>query len=74
MYTFFGALPASSKFGEARAMDVYTVFESVGSTVGPVAYGFLLSFGSGLGLSIFGIGMLAFLGGYTLIFKKSKSR
>jgi MFS family permease len=74
MYTFFGALPASSKFGEARAMEVYTVFESVGSTAGPVAYGFLLSLGSGLGLSIFGIGMLAFMGGYTLILKKSKNR
>ncbi|MBP5304448.1 MAG: MFS transporter, partial [Lachnospiraceae bacterium] len=74
MYTFFGALPASSKFGEARSMEVYTVFESMGSTVGPVAYGFLLSLGSGLGLSIFGIGMLAFMGGYALILNKSKSR
>ncbi|MBR6396138.1 MAG: MFS transporter [Lachnospiraceae bacterium] len=74
MYTFFGSLPASVKFGEARSMEVYTVFESIGSTAGPVVYGFLLSLGPALGLSIFGIGMIAFTGGYSLILRLNKKR
>ena len=71
MYTFFGELPASVRFGEARSMEVYTVFESIGSTAGPVAYGILLSFGNQLGLSVFGGGMIAFTAIYALIMKRS---
>ncbi len=74
MYTFFGELPQSVRYGEAKSMEVYTVFESIGSTAGPIAYGVLLSFGNRLGLTIFGAGMLVFAGIYALIMRRYKKR
>ena len=69
MYTFFGSLPQVVKYGEAKSMEVYTVFESIGSTAGPLAYGVLLSFGDRLGLTIFGGIMLGFTAVYAMIMK-----
>ena len=72
MYTFFGALPESQRYGEARAMGVYSVFESIGSTVGPLAYGLLLSFGSRLGMGVFCGAIFAFTGAYGMLVKKKQ--
>ena len=69
MYTFFGSLPQVVKYGEAKSMEIYTVFESIGSTAGPLAYGVLLSFGDRLGLTIFGGIMLGFTAVYAIIMK-----
>ena len=74
MHTFFGELPQSVRYGEAKSMEVYTVFESIGSTAGPIAYGVLLSFGNRLGLAIFGTGMLVLAGIYALIMKGNKKK
>ena len=74
MYTFFGELPQAVRYGEAKSMEVYTVFESIGSTAGPIAYGVLLSFGNRLGLAIFGTGMLVLVGIYAMIMRNEKKK
>ncbi|MBQ8117704.1 MAG: MFS transporter [Lachnospiraceae bacterium] len=74
MYTFFGELPQSVRYGEAKAMQVYSVFESIGSTVGPIAYGALLSFGNRTGLAIFGTGMLVLAWIYAMIMRRYKKK
>ena len=74
MYTFFGALPESRRFGEAKSMGVYSVFESVGSTLGPLAYGVLLSFGNRLGVGIFSGVIFVFTGFYALLMKSTRRK
>jgi len=74
MYTFFGTLAESQRYGEARSMEVYTVFESIGSTVGPLAYGVLLSLGSRLGIGIFCGVIFAFTGMYGMLMKTTKGK
>lgn len=74
MHTFFGELPQAVRYGEAKSMEVYTVFESIGSTAGPIAYGVLLSFGNRLGLAIFGVAMLVFVGIYAMIMRRNKKK
>ena len=51
-YSFFEALPESQRFGEGQAMGVYSVFESLGQTLGPMLYGAALAAGyrNGIGL------------------------
>lgn len=51
-YSFFEALPESQRFGEGQAMGVYSVFESLGQTLGPMLYGAVLAAGyrNGIGL------------------------
>lgn len=60
-YSYFEQTPESSAYGEGRAMGVYSVFESLGQTVGPIAYGVLLTFGYQNGITIFCLGMFALL-------------
>ena len=51
-YSFFEALPESQRFGEGQAMGGYSVFESLGQTLGPMLYGAALAAGyrNGIGL------------------------
>ena len=58
-YSYFERTPESSAFGEGRSMGIYSVFESIGQTIGPVAYGALLAFGYRKGIGIFSAAMLA---------------
>ena len=44
-YTYFELLPECTMYGSGNAMGVYSVFESVGQTLGPIAYGLFLGFG-----------------------------
>ena len=73
MYTYFGQLPESVKYGESKAMGVYSVFESMGSALGPLLYGFLLSFGITNGIMKLGIILLVFSIGYMVLFGFSKT-
>ena len=59
-YTYFEQLPDCSWYGDERAMGIYSIFENLGQTIGPVVYGFLLGFGYQAGLSIMG-GLLLIL-------------
>ncbi len=60
-YTYVEQLPESAAYSEGRAMGVYSVFESLGQTIGPVAYGGLLAFGYRKGISIFCGAMFALI-------------
>ena len=60
-YSYFEALPAVLRYGEGPAMGVYSMFESIGQTVGPVLFGVLLQFGNRKGMLLVLLGLLAFL-------------
>ncbi|MCR4591417.1 MAG: MFS transporter [Lachnospiraceae bacterium] len=59
-YTYFESLPDSLMYGDGKAMGVYSVFENMGQTIGPVVYGALLLLGERKGIGIFGVLMLVF--------------
>ena len=52
-YTYFELTPEVGLFGEGRALGIYSAFESLGQTIGPIAYGALLTFGFRDGIMIF---------------------
>ena len=58
-YTYFQNCPESMQFGEGKSMGIYSVFESLGQTLGPVSYGALLGLGHRTGIGIFCAAMLA---------------
>ena len=70
-YTFFGLLPECDSFGEGNSLGIYSVFESVGQTVGPVAYGAMLAFGYRSGIMIAAGSLLAAVLLYVVIMGKS---
>ncbi len=70
-YTFFGLLPECDAFGEGNSLGIYSVFESIGQTVGPVAYGALLAFGYRTGIIIAAGGLMVFVLLYVLIMGRS---
>lgn len=70
-YTFFGLLPECDSFGEGNSLGIYSVFESVGQTVGPVAYGALLAFGYRSGIMFAAGAILIFVVLYVLIMGRS---
>ena len=53
--TYYTSLSSVEKYGEARAMGVYAVFDSGGQTIGPIVYGFALMLGYQKGLAFIGI-------------------
>ncbi len=57
-YTCYELMPEVAGYGEGRAMGVYSVFESLGQTLGPIAYGALLTLGNQGGISLFSGAML----------------
>ena len=66
-YTYFEQLPDCAWYGDERAMGVYSIFENLGQTIGPVVYGVLLGFGYQAGLSIMGGILLILVLVYTLL-------
>ena len=58
-YTYFQNCPECIKFGEGKSMGIYSVFESLGQTLGPISYGALLGCGHRMGIGIFCTVMLA---------------
>ena len=70
-YTYFERTPESSAYGEGRSMGIYSVFESLGQTVGPIAYGVLLTFGYQKGIGIFCAAMLILLLIFSALMRKS---
>lgn len=48
---YFTALPNVQRLGEDKAMGVYSVFESGGEALGPMAFGLAMSLGLGVGVS-----------------------
>ncbi len=73
-YTYFEQTPECAAYGEGRSMGAYSVFESLGQTLGPIAYGALLAFGYRKGIGIFCVAMFALLALFLLLqLKKPKA-
>ena len=64
-YTYFSELNEVKVYGSGKAMGIYSMMESAGQTLGPMVYGFLLSFGMAEGIRdfmvIMGVLVLLFL-------------
>ena len=71
-YTYVEQLPESAAYGEGRAMGTYSVFESLGQTLGPIAYGALLIFGYRTGIAIFCITMFVLLALFIPLLRKKR--
>lgn len=54
-YTYFASLPVVEKYGEGKAMGVYSMNENVGQTLGPIVFGAALLAGFQNGILIIGI-------------------
>lgn len=51
-YTYFEQLPECAAVGEENAMGIYSMFENVGQTLGPVIYGAALLMGNRQGIFV----------------------
>ena len=71
-YTYFELTPESVEYGAGKSMGIYSVFESLGQTIGPVAYGALLSFGYRRGIGIFSVVMLVLTMIFLLLTAKNR--
>ncbi len=71
-YSYFEQTPESAAFGEGRSMGVYSVFESLGQTVGPIVYGALLTFGYRKGIGIFCTAMLFMLLSFVILMRRTR--
>ena len=60
-YYYFGELKATKEYGSSEAMSVYSVFENIGQTVGPLLFSSALFLGNSRGIMIIAIGMTSLL-------------
>ncbi len=70
-YTFFEQLPDCEMYGDGRSMGIYSIFENLGQTIGPVVYGIFLGFGYRTGIGIMGSILLVFIIAYIMMMKIS---
>ncbi len=63
-YTYFSELNEVKAYGGGKAMGIYSMMESAGQTLGPMVYGFLLSFGMVEGIRDF----MVIMGGLVFLF------
>jgi len=54
-------------------MGVYSVFESLGQTVGPIVYGTLLTLGYRSGIAVFCVAMAAFTALFAFMMRKDSA-
>nr|WP_321466014.1 MFS transporter [uncultured Desulfobulbus sp.] len=66
---YFTALPSVQRLGEDKAMGVYSVFESSGEALGPMAFGLAMSMSLGAGVSAIAL-LLAAGTGLFLMFSR----
>ena len=59
--TYYSELPSVEHYGGGRAMGIYSLFENIGQTLGPMIYGLAMMLGYRSGLGIIGGAMLALL-------------
>ncbi|MBR4211241.1 MAG: MFS transporter [Oscillibacter sp.] len=60
-YAYFDTLDEIREYGSGAALGIYSMTESLGSTLGPMLYGVLLSFGYREGIAAFAVLMSAAL-------------
>jgi predicted MFS family arabinose efflux permease len=64
---YFTALPSVQQLGEDKAMGVYSVFESSGEALGPMAFGLAMSMSLGAGVSAIAVLLAAGTGMFFLL-------
>ena len=57
-YSYFQHLPECLAYGNGRSMSVYSVFENVGMTLGPMVFGGVMTLGFRPGVAVFSGGLL----------------
>ncbi len=72
LYTYFEQLPDSLLYGDGKAMGIYSVFENLGQTVGPMVYGALMLLGQKKGMMLFGGLVLLFVLFYIIAMRREK--
>jgi predicted MFS family arabinose efflux permease len=72
---YYSSLPITAKFGSGKAMGMFSLFDNLGQTAGPLLFGFLLLLGFGMASLTLAISALALLVIFLLInFKKGTSK
>lgn len=59
--TYYSEMPSVEHYGGGRAMGIYSLFENIGQTIGPMIYGLAMMLGYRSGLGLIGGAMLALL-------------
>ena len=59
--SYYSELPSVEHYGGGRAMGIYSLFENIGQTIGPMIYGLAMMLGYRSGLGLIGGAMLALL-------------
>ncbi len=71
--TYYSGLPGVIRYGESRAMGVYSLFDNGGQTLGPVVYGIAMLGGYRMGLSVIGVALVVLLGLFLFFNRQKKS-
>jgi predicted MFS family arabinose efflux permease len=66
-YTYFENVPMAKRYGEGASMGVYSMFESLGQTLGPILYGIALGLGMRNGLFIISALMAVMILGFMIL-------
>ncbi len=60
-YTYFQEIPECLGYGIGKSMGFFSIFESFGSTIGPMIFGFLLMLGYRRGIMVYTLAVVAAL-------------
>jgi predicted MFS family arabinose efflux permease len=66
-YTYFENVPMAKRYGEGASMGIYSMFESLGQTLGPILYGIALGFGRRKGIFVIAALMEAMILGFIIL-------
>lgn len=64
-YTYFESMKECAQVGMGNAMGIYSMFENVGQTLGPIVYGAALMLGNRKGIMVLFLSMLVLVGIYS---------
>ncbi len=73
-YTYFEELPDSERYGNSKSMGIYSVFENLGQTIGPMVYGVLITLGYRQGIGCFCAGLFILTGIFMIWMKKGNKK
>ena len=73
-YTYFEELPDSERYGNSKSMGIYSVFENLGQTIGPMVYGALITLGYRQGIGCFCAGLFILTCIFVIGMKKEKKQ
>lgn len=73
-YTYFEGLKECEQVGMGNAMGIYSMFENIGQTIGPIVYGAALMLGNRMGIGLLFVLMILMVGLFIIFgFRREKS-